>query len=48
MENGSDVEEVEENIRGEVLQHVVGGDMLKEIYYELMDMMAMRWADRRD
>ena len=48
MGNGGDVGEDEESIRGEVIKYVVGGGILKEIYYELMDMMAMKWADGRD
>ena len=44
---GNDEMEDDEHVRGEVLKYVVGGGMLKEIYYELMSMMVMRWDDAR-
>ena len=47
VRRGNDDIEDDEHIRGEVLEYVVGGGMLKEIYYELMNMMAMRWDDAR-
>ena len=43
MEHGDE----EEDVTREVVKHVVGGEMLKELYYGVMDMMAVKWADRR-
>ena len=42
-----DAEDVdrEEEVARAVLDHVVGGSMLKELYIEVMDMMIPRWDD---
>lgn len=48
--NGAD-EKDEENVILAVLKHVIGGEegggLLKDLYYDLMDMLAMRWDDQR-
>ena len=40
-------EKDEEHMRQAVLQHVVGGGMLKELYYDVMDFIVPKWDDAR-
>ena len=45
--NDMEEEDDEKDITREVVKHVIGGEMLKELYHGVMDMMAVKWADRR-
>ena len=43
-----EVEKEKENITLVVVKHRMGGDMLlRELYYDVMDMIAVRWDDGR-
>ena len=40
--------EDEEKMRAAVMEHVIGGEMAKEVYYDVMDFIMPRWNNARN
>ena len=38
----------EEKMRAAVVERVIGGEMAKELYYDVMDLIMSRWDDARN